>query len=58
MSNLSVANGAAADFQVHSGTPPPPILASTNPAAAGYSTYGDPRLRRYSISLRKSFGGR
>jgi outer membrane receptor protein involved in Fe transport len=34
----------------------PPILASTSPIAAGYSTYGDPRLRRYSLSFRKSFG--
>jgi outer membrane receptor protein involved in Fe transport len=34
----------------------PPILASTSTTAAGYSTYGDPRLRRYSISLRKTFG--
>ncbi len=34
----------------------PPILASTDPTSAGYSTYGDPRLRRYSLSIRKSFG--
>ncbi len=33
----------------------PPILASTSSTSAGYSTYGDPRLRRYTISLRKSF---
>jgi outer membrane receptor protein involved in Fe transport len=34
----------------------PPILASFDPIAAGYSSYGDPRLRRYSISIRKNFG--
>ncbi len=34
----------------------PPILASTSATAAGYSTYGDPRLRRYALSFRKSFG--
>ena len=34
----------------------PPILASTSPVSSGYSTYGDPRLRRYSISFRKNFG--
>jgi outer membrane receptor protein involved in Fe transport len=34
----------------------PPILASTVPVPAGYSTYGDPRMRRYSISVRKNFG--
>ncbi len=33
----------------------PPILASTGAVASGYSTYGDPRLRRYSISIRKRF---
>lgn len=33
----------------------PPILAVTDPAAAGYSTYGDPRMRRYSVSVRRSF---
>lgn len=34
----------------------PPIIA-TNAfgGGSGYSTYGDPRLRRYSIQLRKSF---
>lgn len=34
----------------------PPALASTGAFSGGYSGYGDPRLRRYSISLRKSFG--
>jgi outer membrane receptor protein involved in Fe transport len=33
----------------------PPILAITTPSGAGYSTYGDPRLRRYAIGVRKSF---
>ncbi len=32
----------------------PPILATTS-ATGGYSPYADPRLRRYSISWRKSF---
>jgi iron complex outermembrane receptor protein len=32
----------------------PPIAATFSPAV-GYSWYGDPRMRRYSISLRKSF---
>ncbi len=32
----------------------PPILA-TSSAGGGYSFYGDPRLRRYSISVSKSF---
>ncbi len=31
----------------------PPILATVLLIGAQYSTYGDPRLRRYSISLRK-----
>jgi outer membrane receptor protein involved in Fe transport len=34
----------------------PPILAITNAERLAYSPYGDPRLRRYSISIRKSFG--
>jgi hypothetical protein len=33
----------------------PPIIASTAATSAGYSTYGDPRLRRYSISIKKNF---
>jgi outer membrane receptor protein involved in Fe transport len=32
----------------------PPLQAVTAPSG-GYSYYGDPRLRRYSISVRKSF---
>jgi hypothetical protein len=32
----------------------PPILASTFPQA-GYSPYGDPRLARYNLSVRKQF---
>jgi outer membrane receptor protein involved in Fe transport len=36
----------------------PPILASANPTVGGYSTYGDPRLRRYLLSFRKSLGVR
>jgi iron complex outermembrane receptor protein len=31
----------------------PPILAGTAPS---YSTYGDPRLRRFTLTLRKQFG--
>ncbi len=35
----------------------PPILASVSPGViAGYSTDGDPRLRRYSVSFTKRFG--
>jgi hypothetical protein len=35
----------------------PPILATINPYGIdGYSSLGDPRLRRYSISVRKAFG--
>ncbi len=33
----------------------PPILASASSLYAGYATEGDPRLRRYSISITKSF---
>lgn len=33
----------------------PPIIA-TDGSAAGYSTYGDPRLRRFSLGIRKRFG--
>ena len=32
----------------------PPILATTN-VVTGYSTYGDPRLQRFSLQIRKSF---
>ncbi len=34
----------------------PPIVATTSAGSEGYSTYGDPRLRRFSISFRKAFG--
>ncbi len=34
----------------------PPVVASTLSYGGGYSPYGDPRLRRYSVSFRKSFG--
>jgi iron complex outermembrane recepter protein len=33
----------------------PPVIASISDLGV-YSTYGDPRLRRYSIAIRKSFG--
>jgi outer membrane receptor protein involved in Fe transport len=36
----------------------PPIIASQLTTDAGYSFYGDPRLRRYSMVFRKSFGSR
>lgn len=36
----------------------PPVIAVSGFFAAPYSTYGDPRLRRFSISLRKSFGNK
>lgn len=34
----------------------PPIIAGTSYAQGGYSGYGDPRLRRFTLSLKKSFG--
>ncbi|MBX3563541.1 MAG: TonB-dependent receptor [Sphingomonas sp.] len=34
----------------------PPIIAISSYNLAGYSTYGDPRLRRFTLSVRKSFG--
>jgi iron complex outermembrane receptor protein len=34
----------------------PPVIAITSYRGTGYSTYGDPRLRRFTVSLRKSFG--
>lgn len=33
----------------------PPVIAITSYTQAGYSTYGDPRLRRFSLSLTKTF---
>ena len=33
----------------------PPIISTRVVNSGGYSTYGDPRLRRYSIQLRKQF---
>lgn len=33
----------------------PPIIATSNFRSGSYSTYGDPRLRRYSLQVRKSF---
>jgi outer membrane receptor protein involved in Fe transport len=35
----------------------PPVIAVSSYSEASYSTYGDPRLRRFSLSLRKGFGG-
>ncbi|WP_174273609.1 TonB-dependent receptor [Sphingomonas bacterium] len=34
----------------------PPIIASLSYAQGGYSGYGDPRLRRFTLTLRKAFG--
>lgn len=34
----------------------PPVIAISSYTQAGYSTYGDPRLRRFTLSLRKAFG--
>lgn len=36
----------------------PPVRAIQSYTQAGYSTYGDPRLRRFTLTLRKAFGGR
>lgn len=33
----------------------PPIVAASSAGSLGYSAYGDPRLRRFSISFRKTF---
>lgn len=33
----------------------PPVIAITSYSQAGYSTYGDPRLRRFTLSVRKAF---
>lgn len=33
----------------------PPVVAITSYTQAGYSTYGDPRLRRFTLSLTKAF---
>lgn len=33
----------------------PPVVAITSYTQAGYSTYGDPRLRRFSLSVSRSF---
>lgn len=33
----------------------PPVIASSSYLMSGYSTYGDPRLRRFTLSLRKGF---
>ena len=35
----------------------PPVVAISSYNGAGYSTYGDPRLRRFTLTLRKAFGG-
>lgn len=34
----------------------PPIVATTFYSVGGYSGYGDPRMRRFSLTLRKAFG--
>jgi iron complex outermembrane recepter protein len=34
----------------------PPTIASLSYSAGGYSGYGDPRLRRFSLTIKKSFG--
>lgn len=36
----------------------PPVVAISSFIAAGYSTYGDPRLRRFTFNIRKAFGSR
>src|SRR5262249_31888870 len=33
----------------------PPTVAVLSPSSAGFSPYGDPRLRRWSLSIQKSF---
>ena len=36
----------------------PPVIATPSYSGAAYSRFGDPRLRRFTVSLRKSFGGK
>jgi iron complex outermembrane recepter protein len=36
----------------------PPVIGVSGFLASSYSTYGDPRLRRFTVSLRKTFGNR
>jgi outer membrane receptor protein involved in Fe transport len=33
----------------------PPLIATTSATSRGYSAFGNPRLRRYTISLTRSF---
>jgi iron complex outermembrane recepter protein len=47
LDNLVISGGIQNVFDTH----PPPIAAPVN----GYSTYGDPRLRRYSLTVAKHF---
>ena len=58
--SFDIANGALSNADLFVGirnvfNESPPILATTGLGGAGYSTYGDPRLRTYSVSLRKRF---
>jgi hypothetical protein len=49
--NLEIAIGVQNVFNAE-----PPIIVSTSPTLErGYSTYGDPRLRRYTLSVSKQF---
>ncbi len=50
LANGEVALGIANVFDTS-----PPILATSATIANGYSTYGDPRLRRYSLALTRRF---
>jgi outer membrane receptor protein involved in Fe transport len=34
----------------------PPVVAISSFTGTGYSRYGDPRLRRFTVSVRKAFG--
>ncbi len=60
-SDLQFAGGFLADVEVSVGVQnlfneSPPILAITSPSGRAYSPYGDPRLRRYTVTISKSFG--
>ena len=55
------AGGLLADSQISFGVQnvfntSPPIEASSILLAGGYSSYGDPRLRRYALVVTKNFG--
>lgn len=58
--DFSAARGLLSGLRVSAGIQnifnrKPPVLAIQSYAQAGYSTYGDPRLRRFTVSVTKEF---